>query len=115
MLEYSRFSLKGNIEKKQEILLSLALKYEGIKSELRNASQANLVNDIDTLLNNLNIRHNNNEGEHKKEFICQMDNKQIEEWYDRTFDLILLAFMYNDYASYKSQIKNLRIQLKTTQ
>ena len=57
-------------EKKQEILSSLALKYEGIKSELRNASQANLVNDIDTLLNNLNIRHNNNEGEHKKEIVC---------------------------------------------
>lgn len=114
LLEYSRFSLKGDIKKKQEILSSLALKYEGIKSELRNASQANLVNDIDTLLNNLNIRHNNNEGEHKKEIVCQMDDAQIEEWYDRIFDLILLAFMYNDYASYKSQIKKLRVQLKTS-
>ena len=43
-----------------------------------------------------------------------MDDEQIEEWYDRTFDLILLAFMYNDYTSYKSQIKNLRVQLKTS-
>ena len=69
--------------------------------------------DIDTLLNNLHIRHNNLEGEDLKEVTVNMSNKDLEEWYDRAYDIMLLALMYNDYLEYKPDIKDLRIKCKT--
>ena len=113
VVEYSRLGIKGDLDRKRELLSSIALKYEGVKSSLRNGQQANLVKDIDTLLNNLHIRHNNLEGEDLKEVTVNMSNKDLEEWYDRAYDIMLLALMYNDYLEYKPDIKDLRIKCKT--
>lgn len=114
VIEYNRFVLKGNLNRKRELLNSIAQKYEGIKSRLKGANQSNLVTDIGTLLNNLHIRHNNIEGEEFKELTVNMPNEELEEWYDRAYDLMLLALMYNDYLDNKKDIEKLKLQLKNS-
>lgn len=57
--------LKGDIDKKKEILLQLANKYEGMKSNIKGLNRK-LDDDIGFMLNNINIRHNNKSGKSKK-------------------------------------------------
>lgn len=51
--------------KKKEILLQLANKYEGMKSNIKGLNRK-LDDDIGFMLNNINIRHNNKSGKSKK-------------------------------------------------
>ena len=65
-----------------------------------------------SLLNNLHIRHNNVEGDDYKKLTAEMPSNELEEWYDRTYDLMLLALMYANYLDYKPEIKDLRLIFK---
>jgi len=112
VIEYSRSSIKGELGRKRELLLSIHLKYDGYKSILKANQQSGLVNDINTLLNNLHIRHNNVEGDDYKELTANMSTDELEEWYDRAYDLMLLALMHASYLNYKSEIKNLKLEFK---
>jgi len=113
VIEYKRFDLKGNLDKKREILQLLSNKFEGIKSNLKENNYSYIINEASGLLNNLNIRHNNYEGQNANERVLNMDAEELECWYDKTYDLILLSLMINHYLSYKSHIKNLNKELKS--
>ncbi len=108
VIEYNRFSLSGNLKRKRELLSTLANKFEAIRGNLIANCQNDLTKDIGTILNGLNIRHNNQ----NNDFVKSLSNEEIENWYDRAYDTILLALMQNKYIEYKSEIKDLRIALK---
>lgn len=112
IIEYRRFLLQGNIERKKEILATLSKKIEAIESNLKNNHYSYLIDEITSLLNNLDIRHNNVEGKHANEVIKEMKPIEMENWCDNTYDTILLALMINHYLEYKSDIKDLNKQLK---
>ena len=42
-----------------------------------------------------------------------MPDNELEDWYDRTYDVLLLALMYADYTNYQNLISNLKKKLKT--
>lgn len=71
VIEYNHYLLKGDIDKKKEILLQLANKYEGIKSNIKSLN-SKLNDDIGFMLNNMHIRHNNKSGKSKKEYVSKM-------------------------------------------
>ena len=61
------------------------------------------------MLNNMNIRHNNiSEGKNYKDAVSKMNESTIEEWYDETFQLILLAFLELDNEERLSKIGELK-------
>lgn len=91
VIEYNHYLLKGDIDKKKEILLQLSNKYEGIKSNIKNLN-SKLDDDIGFMLNNIHIRHNNKSGKSKKEYVSKMRKDTIEKWYDETYQMLLLAF-----------------------
>lgn len=112
IIEYRRFAIQGNIERKKEILATLSKKIEAIESKLKNNEYSYIINEVTSLLNNLDIRHNNIEGKNANEIVAEMTTEKLEEWYDKTYDTILLALMVNHYLDYKSDIKNLNKELK---
>lgn len=77
VIEYNHYLLKGDIDKKKEILLQLANKYEGIKSNIKSLN-GKLDDDIGFMLNNINIRHNNKSGKSKKEYVSKMKKDTME-------------------------------------
>lgn len=95
ILMYHHASLKGQLEEKRKLLQSIANEYEDL-----------LKNPIDGfteyfktargMLNNLNIRHNNINGANKKDEISKMSNKQLENWYDELYQLLLFCVLIKD-------------------
>ena len=105
VIEYNHHLLKGNLDRKKEILKALADKVEPLTENLDNQ----LTSDFGFLLNNINIRHNNLEGKNRKEHTVNMQDEELEEWYDEAYQLMLLCILENEYKSNsKDKIKQLR-------
>ena len=67
----------------------------------------NLLNDYD---NNMNIRHNNStEGDKNyREVVAKMTQDELENWYDETYQLCLLAFLELDNVERTKKVAQLK-------
>lgn len=111
-LEYKRHSLSGNLDRKYEILNSLANKFEAIRPALKANNFSEIEDKTGSLLNNLDIRHNNIIGKNANNIVKNMTDEELEQWYDKTYDLLLICFMFYHYLDFRDDIKNLNQKLK---
>ena len=97
VIEYNHHLLQGNIEKKKAILLLLAGQLESKRIELRGINNT-LETNVFMLFNNMNIRHDNRKKEspYYIEYVSNMSQGELEQWYDETYQLSLLAFLELD-------------------
>ena len=104
--------MQGNIEGKKSILLLLGDKLEGQRAKLKQINKT-LEDSIFTLLNNLNLRHNNIDTDSKEynSFVATMPKKEIESWYDEVYQLCLLAFLEIDNVERARKVKELKQKL----
>lgn len=109
IIQYNHHSLKGDIVAKKRILLHLASDLEPKRSTLNGINKA-FSDDIFTLLNNLNLRHNNCDPQSKdyKQYIAEMVEEALEEWYDELYQMILLAKLELDHLERKVKIAELK-------
>lgn len=109
VIEYNHHSMKGDLERKRTILLSLADKLEPQRSKLKNINPS-LEDSLFFLFNNVNIRHNNADPEGKKHiaFVASLGKDEIERWYDDTYEMCLIAFLELDNVDRKARVKQLR-------
>ena len=114
VIEYNHFLLKGNIDRKEEILLALWKKFEPVAKRLAASSFKSVADDAGYLLNNLDIRHSNTSPEIKnyKPHVAQMPPKELEEWYDKTYNILLLALLADDFSALHKEIKELKAQIE---
>ena len=112
VIEYRRFIMKGKINEKREILNLLANEIEGLKQEFKSTNYSNIMDDVQFMLNNLNIRHNNKSGKYKKQYVIDLPKKELENLYDLTFDMILSIFTISRYLKNKHTIENLKSNIK---
>ena len=110
LIEYNHFALKGNLEKKRSIILSIADYMEPmLKSRvLERAGYRQLQSDLGFLFNNFHIRHNNKEGAKAQEYICTLTDSQIEVWYDRIYNSSLAGLIMNEHISVQSELEELK-------
>lgn len=110
VIQYNHYSMSGNVEKKKQIIIQLAGILEPKSGELYKAN-AKLKDDLFFLFNNLNLRHNNidpcNKGKYK-EYVANMDKATLEDWYDRTYQMCLLAFLELEYSEQRKDIDALK-------
>lgn len=104
IMEYNHYLLKGNIEGKRDILKNLADLFESKRDELNSNNLKTLAEDIGFLLNNLNIRHSNSESK----LLEKLSPKELEEWYDKTYTLILSAIISLERISISKEIDVLK-------
>lgn len=109
VIEYNHHSLKGNIDKKKAILLLLADKIEHERKNLRNINKT-LETNLFMLFNNMNLRHDNcSEGSSKYiKFVSDMPKRELENWYDDTYQLCLLAFLELDNIERNMRLDDLK-------
>lgn len=112
VIEYRRFILKGKIDEKREILNLLANEVEGMKAIFKGTTYSNFMEDVQFMLNNLNIRHNNIEGKNKKQYVIDLPNEELERLYDKTFDMILGIFVIDKYIRDKNEIDEIKKNMK---
>jgi len=84
VIEYNHHLLKGNLQRKKEILLALGTRLEPERPRLKQLGRQ-VEDDLFFLLNNLNIRHNNTQK------VAALGKIGLESWYDETYQLALLA------------------------
>lgn len=91
ILEYNRFSLKGDLARKKELLGIVAHAVEPlIKDPSFRCKCPEVFDDIKFGLNNLNIRHNNVEGANQKSALLSLSNDSLENLYDSLYSSILI-------------------------
>lgn len=108
VIEYRRFILKGKIDEKRDILNLLANEIEGKKRTFKGTTYSNLMDDVQFMLNNLNIRHNNMEGNNKIQYVVNLSKEELEKLYDKTFDMILGIFVIDKYLENKNEIDEIK-------
>lgn len=97
IIEYNHYLLKGNIERKKEILLAMGSDLEPRRKEIA-LIYKKLENDIFFMLNNLNLRHNNRKKGDKNYIaaVANMRKNKLEKWYDELYQLMLTAYLVLD-------------------
>ena len=115
VIEYNHHSMKGDLERKQATLKLLADQLEARKDEL-NSINSSLKSDLFFLFNNINIRHNNVDPKSNsyKEAVADMPDNELEEWYDRTYDMCLYAFMTLEQTDRNAKVKELKAKIQSS-
>ena len=110
LIEYNHYALKGNLAEKRRILTALGTYIEPIlrSRALQNAGYRQLESDVGFMLNNFNVRHNNKEGAKAQDYIVALNDKKLEEWYDRIYNAILSVIIISEHISTQSQLANLK-------
>jgi hypothetical protein len=112
IMQYNHYLLKGDISAKKDIILALAGDIEPQRPELKTI-HSSVETNLFFLLNNLNLRHNNIEPEDKnyKEIVADMNQTELESWYDETYQLILLSKLLLDNNERNKKITALRAKM----
>lgn len=111
IIEYNHFTLKGNIEEKRKILLLLADKFEPSRKELGKINST-LESNAGYLLNKMNIRHNNKDGKAGSGYVGSLTDEELEEWYDETYQILLLAMLELDNVKRNKKITQLKNKIE---
>ena len=113
VIDYNHHSMKGDLDGKRSILLTLAGSLEP-KRQLLKQINSQMETDLFFLLNNVNIRHNNSDPTNKSNYhpcVEAMNDEEIEQWYDDTYQMCLLAFLELDNLDRKERVSQLKAQL----
>lgn len=110
LIEYNHFAIKGHLLEKKKILTSIAGYIEPIlrSKVLSNAGYKQLESDTGFVLNNFHIRHNNKEGVKAQDYIVSVNDQDLEEWYDKAYELALSVIIINDYLSIGKDIADIK-------
>lgn len=109
VIEYNHHTMQGNIEGKKAILLLLADKLEHDRDNLKSINKT-METNLFMLFNKMNLRHDNcSEGSSKYvEYVAHMSKRDLENWYDETYQLCLLAFLELDNIERNKKIADLK-------
>ena len=113
VLDYNHFGMKGNVAKKRELLVAIGRYVEPLTDDAEiKGSHSGLVDDVKFCLNNLHIRHNNEDGKFAKDWLEKMSAGELESWYDKAYrSMLLLIEEYKQLETHR-QINALKKQGK---
>lgn len=111
ILEYKHFKWEGNIKEKASKLQSLWKAFEPIRQQLYKKHKS-LIDNIGLVMNDLDVRHNSTEGPKANKIVPDMSSEELEMWYDRAYDALLIAFMLNEYYEIEPEFTELRRRFK---
>ncbi|HHF7019310.1 TPA: hypothetical protein ACPQXL_000286 [Streptococcus mutans] len=116
VLEYNHFANKGNIQRKQEILISLANYLEPLRDKLNSAEELKEVLKVNNkkiiateklfeMYNQFGLRHNNN-----KQYHTDMTKEELEQWYDGIYTSTLFVVLSLDEARVLSKLNQFKMR-----
>ena len=113
IIEYNSYLLRGNLNRKRQILLDIADSLEP-KQEVLEGIDKEKTKDFFFMVNNCNVRHNNSDkdGKFYKEAYTKLDDSKKEECYDLIYEQSLLLYMLLEQPTRNKRIDDLKKILK---
>ncbi len=114
LISYNHHSMKGNLIAKKETLFQLGHILEGKRNDLIKAN-SKLESDLFYIFNKFDIRHNNHEKSSKGYYVKEIDEmpkRELEEWYDDTYEMCLLAFLEVEHLERKIRFDELKNKIE---
>lgn len=110
VLSYNRIETKGDIEGKRKLLFAIGKHVEPIIQRYREFEglKYDVADDVRFGLNNLHVRHNNEEGKVAKPMLKQLSATKLESAYDDLYRSMLLLIELEKYPEAHERIKKLR-------
>lgn len=108
MIEYNRVLLKGNLQRKREILVALAEYTEPMNNDFKGSQYASLYSDSRFLVNAIDIRHNNSGNGNLPEKAKFWTPQEKEEWYDKTYQVLLTVILTRKHMDVSKEIQDLK-------
>lgn len=107
-VEYLKIDNRGDCVRKAEILCSLAKKLEPYEEKLNSTEFKSLCKDTTMLLNRSGIRHAKDPHHNIEAKFANMNAKDLEIWYDRTFHMVMACLAVVPYIDFKGDLKKLK-------
>ena len=108
MIEYNRILLKGNLQRKREILVALADYTEPMNNDFKGTQYAALYSDSRFLVNAIDIRHNNSGKGDLPEKAKSWTPREKEDWYDKTYQVLLTVILARKHIDVSKEIQDLK-------
>lgn len=108
MIEYNRVLLKGNLQRKREILVALAEYTEPMNNDFKGTQYATLYSDSRYLVNAIDIRHNNSGKGDLPEKAKSWTPQEKEDWYDKTYQVLLTVILTRKHMDVSKEIQDLK-------
>lgn len=100
---YNHHSMKGDVTEKRRLLYQISLEYETLlKKPIEGYND--FFNKTNQLLNNLHIRHDNKTKDGNKNNVIEIDDKELENWYDELYQLLLFCVLIHDNLERKNRV-----------
>lgn len=108
---YNHHSMKGDVTEKRRLLYQISLEYETL---LKNPIEGynDFFNKTNQLLNNLHIRHDNKTKDGNKNLIIEIDDNELENWYDELYQLLLFCVLIHDNLERKNKVADFLKNIK---
>lgn len=106
---YNHRSMRGNLEAKKNVLLTLSNLLEPQRKQLRSVWKS-FEEDIFYAFNNLNLRHNNSD----IKYVAKMSKADLEAWYDELYQMCLLAFLRLDHIERQKKFDDLKQAIESS-
>lgn len=108
IVEYLKIDNRGDLQRKGEILCTFAKKLEPFEKIMNGSEFKALCTDTTTLMNNIGARHALKPEDKLKAKFMNMDEGELEKWYDRAFHMFLGCMAVIPYLDIKSEIKAIK-------
>ena len=110
VLSYNRIESNGDLEGKQKLLFIIGKHVEPIIQRYKDFDglKYDVADDVRFGLNNLHVRHNNEEGKVAKPMLKQLSAVELESAYDDLYRSMLLLIELEKYPEAHERIKKLR-------
>lgn len=107
IVEYLEIDNRGDLKRKGEILCTLAKKLEDYEKLLKGSEFSSLCSDTTMLMNKIGARHSCDEKDRIASKFKTMNDAELAQWYDRTFQMFLCCMVAVPYVEEKSEIKKI--------
>ena len=108
IVEYQKIDNRGDLQRKGEILCTLAKKLEPLESQFKGTEFNTLCTDTTMLFNNIGARHAWKPEHSVSSQFMLMDEAELEEWYDNAFKMFLACMSVLPYLDVKPELKLLK-------
>lgn len=108
IVEYKRIDNRGDLQKKGEILCTFFKKLESIERKFKGTTYEKMCSDTTFLFNKTGARHWVEEDKIASKTFLAMSSAQLEEWYDRTYQMFLSCMVVSQYLDIKKEIEEIK-------